>query len=233
MKRNLHGRFLMKRIIVLIAVLIALTGLIGAAEPFFGQLSDVQRYDLADAYNKVADRFEELDQHKRSEEFRSMVRVIFPGFGEIQRPAEEAKPIVSSRPEKTAPDPAGADASYYYFNKLLRGVFNENLSLTISVMSETLYLPLFDSGLSRKEVTDEVGRLFNEYDLFSIAPADVFYMDGIETTPLDNGYWRLDVETRPGYENALPEVTFWSQKMGFYFRNFPEGWRLAAIGPVY
>lgn len=222
----------MKRITVLIAVLTVLSGLLGASEPFFGNLSDVQRYDLADAYNKVADRFEELDQQKRSENFRSMVQVIFPGFGEMQRPAEEAKPVENPRPEKPAPDPTGADASYYYFNKLLRGVFNENLSLAVSVIAETLYLPLFDSGLSREEIAEEIHWFFDEYDFFSIAPDDVFYMDDIKAMPLDNGYWRLDVETRPEYEDALPEVTFWSPKMGFYFRKFPEGWRLAAIGPI-
>ncbi len=80
--------------------------------------------------------------------------------------------------------------------------------------------------------TSELEWFFSEYDLTGIAPYDVFDMEGIQKRPLDNGYWRLDVETQPGYENAVPEVTFWSGKMGFYFRRFPEGWRLAAIGPV-
>ena len=223
---------MMKRVIVLVAALMTTAVLIGASELFYGDLTDAQRYDLADAYDKVADRFDELGQPEKAADFRSMVEVIFPGFGSAQRPAVEAEPVRPQRPEKPAPDPAGADASRYYFDKLLRGVFNENLSLTMSVMADTLYLPLYDSGLDRETVAEEVRWLFDEYDLMSIAPGTVFDLDGVEVTPLDNGYWRLDVETRPEYDNVLPMVTFWSEKMGFYFRKYPEGWRLAAIGPV-
>ena len=222
----------MNRIAVFIAVLMVSSMMLGASELFFGDLTDAQRYDLADAYDKVADRFDELDEPEKAADFRAMVDVIFPGFAQAGRPAETQQPVRPQRPERTAPDPAGGDASYYYFNKLLRGVFNENLSLTMSVMSDTLYLPLYDSGIDRQDVAEEVRWFFDEYDLMSISPDDVFLMEGIQVTPLDNGYWRLDVEVRPEYENALPTVTFWSKKMGFYFRKFAEGWRLAAIGPV-
>ena len=222
----------MKRFLILSVLSLTAVLTLAAAEPLFNDLSPAQRYDLAHAYDMVADKFDELDETERAESYRKMVQIIFPGYGQEQRPEEQAPEIRPERPETQAPDPAGDNAARYYFTKLLRGVFNENVSLTVSVLADTVFLPLFDEGVSKAMATGELEWFFSEYDLTGTAPTDVFDMDSITTTPLDNGYWRLDVETRPGYENAVPEVTFWSGKMGFYFRKFAEGWRLAAIGPV-
>lgn len=225
----------MKRAAVLLSILSMLVFFVipaGASENFYDQLSEAQRYDLADAYNRVADQFDSLGQTQRAEGYRSLVQVIYPGFGDVERPPQEQPPAAPEKPKQPAPDPAGGDASYYYFNKLLRAVFNENKSLTLSVIADPLYLPLFDSGLDKALVSSELDWFFSEYDIEALAPGDVFRMDTIQVTALDNGYWRLDVETQPEYADALPEVTFWAGKMGFYFRKYPEGWRLAAIGPV-
>jgi hypothetical protein len=204
----------------------------GASEFFFSDLSEAQRYDLADAYDRVADRFDEIDDSDRADEYRAMVQVIFPGFGQVERPAAPEKPVQPRTPAKAEVDPAGGDASFYYFNKILRGIFNENVSLTVSAIADTLYLPLFDAGVDKAMVASELEWFFDEYDLSSVAPDDVFMMSTMQVTPLDNGFWRLDIQTWPEYAEALDIVTFWSEKMGFYFRKFPEGWRLAAIGPV-
>jgi len=221
----------MKRIIALLIVSIALVAL-GSEELFFDGLNDAQRYDLADAYNRVADRYAELDDAERAAAFRAMVGMIYPGFESAARPETPAEPVVVRPPETPATDPAGGDASFYYFNKLLRGVFNENVSLTVSVIAETLYLPLYDSGIDRAVVSSELEWFFDTYEVDRVVPDDVFDMRSIAVTPLDNGYWRLDVNTWPDFADAVPEVTFWSRKMGFYFRKYPEGWRLAAIGPT-
>ncbi len=225
------GRIEMKRIVVLsVVLLISLSSLV-AAENFFGDLTQAQRYDLADSYNRVADRYQELDDTQKAQSFRAMVEVIFPGFGKAERPqTAQTAPKPVAREEKI--DPSGDEASRYYFNKILRGIFNENLNLTVSVLAETLYLPLYDSGLSKADVSSEIEWFFDNYDLSRIAPNDVLDMNSIRVTALDNGYWRLDVKVRPEYRDALPEVTFWGEKMGMYFRKYPEGWRLGAIGPV-
>ena len=225
-------RLVMKRTVILLAFCLTAILTLNAAGPDFDDLSDAQRYDLAHAYNMVADRFDELDDTERADAFRKMVQVIYPGFGEVARPVDEPETVVAPRPEKQPPDPAGENASRYYFQKLLRGVFNENVTLTTSVLADTIFLPLFDQGVDRQLAASELEWFFNEYDLTGISPQDVFKMDEITTVPLDNGYWRLDVETQSGYETAVPEVTFWAARMGFYFRKFAEGWRLAAIGPV-
>jgi len=229
------GRLLMKRAVVLLSILtifVFTTIPVAASEIFYEDLSEAQRYDLADAYNRVADQFDTLGENRRAEGYRNLVQVIFPGFGDVERPAQEQKPAEPQRPQQPAPDPSGGDASYYYFNKLLRGVFNANKSLTLSVIADPLYLPMFDAGVDKKLVSSELDWFFSEYDVSTMAPDDVFLMNTVQVTPLDNGYWRLDVQTRPEYADAVPEVTFWAEKMGFYFRKFPEGWRLAAIGPV-
>ncbi len=229
------GRLLMKRAAVLLSflsILVFTTVSVAAAENFYDDLSQAQRYDLADAYTRVAVQFDTLGEKERAEGYRNLALVIFPGFGNVERPAQDEKPVTVKRPEQQAPDPSGGDASYYYFNKLLRGVFNENKSLTLSVIADPLYLPLFDAGVEKTLISSELDWFFDEYDVSSIAPYDVFQMNTVQVTPLDNGYWRLDVQTLPEYADAVPEITFWAEKMGFYFRKFPEGWRLAAIGPV-
>ncbi len=226
------GRLLMKHAVLLFSVFVLLTVSLSASEVFFDDLSKAQRYDLADAYDRVADHFDTLDQASRAEDYRALARVIFPGFGTAERPVQVQETAAPKRPVQPALDPAGGDASFYYFNKLLRGVFNENPSLTLSVISEVLYLPLFDAGVEKTLIASELDWFFSEYDMSSIAPYDVFNMNTIQVVALDNGYWRLDVQVHPEYAGAVPEVTFWAEKMGFYFRKFPEGWRLAAIGPV-
>ncbi len=222
----------MKRAVILISIFLVSALTISASEMFFDDLSDAQRYDLADAYNRVADRFDELNDTERAMGYRAMVQIIFPGFGRIERPAQAEETARPQRPEQPAPDPAGGDASFYYFNKLLRGIFNENIPLTLSVIADTLYLPLFDAGVDRAMVNSELEWFFSEYEVDSIAPDDIFRMTTMQVIPLDNGYWRLDIQIWSEYADAIPEVTFWAEKMGFYFRKFPEGWRLAAIGPV-
>lgn len=222
----------MKRAVVLLSILIILTFSLSAAENFYDNLSEAQRYDLADAYTRVADQFDTLEQGERADGYRDLVQVIYPGFGEVERPVDEPETTSTRRPDQPAPDPSGGDASYYYFNKLLRGIFNENKSLTLSVIADPLYLPLFDAGVEKGLVSSELDWFFSEYDISNYIPNDVFRMNTIQVTPLDNGYWRLDVQTQPEYTVAVPEVTFWAEKMGFYFRKFPEGWRLAAIGPI-
>ncbi len=222
----------MKRAAILIFVFLVLALVVNASELLFDDLTEAQRYDLADAYDRVADRFEELDDIERADSYRIMVQLIFPGYGQVERPSSPVEPVQTQRPAQPAPDSAGGDASFYYFNKILRGVFNENVSLTLSAIADTLYLPLFDAGVDKAMITSELEWFFSEYDITSVSPDDIFRMTSMQVLPLDNGFWRLDIQTWPEYADALPEVTFWAEKMGFYFRKFPEGWRLAAIGPV-
>jgi hypothetical protein len=222
----------MKRMVVVFIVLLYVSLSASAADTFYSGLSNAQRYDLADAYNRVADRYVELNDMKKADGFRAMVQVIYPDFGKAERPAPAVETRPAKPPVKQAVDSSGGDASLYYFNKLLRGVFDENISLTLSAVAETLYLPLFDAGIDKAAAAADLKWFFEEYDIKTMAPSDVFRMETIIVTPLDNGYWRLDVRVMPEYADALPEITFWGEKMGFYFRKFPEGWRLAAIGPV-
>lgn len=222
----------MKNAVITIILICALSNIASASDMFYEGLSDLQRYDLADAYWRVAERFNELDETDRSRQLQALAEKIYPGFQKIERPLEEESTPVRSTNETPQFDPNGEKAVTYYFNKLIRGVFTKNISLTLSVMSDTLYLPMFPEGIKKTAITEELEYLFAYYDLSKIGPGDVFDIKSTEVLPLENGYLRLDVTTRPGYENALSELTFWAKKMGFYFRQHPRGWRLAAIGPV-
>jgi hypothetical protein len=221
----------MKRTVFVFLALVVLAGAVGATGNFWDGMSDARRYDLADAYAKVADRYEEVGEKAKADDFRAMAQNIYPGYQTAQRP--EGTPVTQPapvRPAAPAPDPAGAEAARYYFAKLLRGVFSENLSLTLSVLADTLYVPYYDRGLTKDDVAGELEWFFDTYDATSIAPSDVFLLDSIVVVPLENGYWRLEVEVADPYVDALPDVTFWSARQGYYFRRYPEGWRLAAIG---
>ena len=208
---------------------------LSAEETFYNGFSEAQKYDLADAYSKVADQYEKLGEKNKAGNFRKMAEVIFPGFSKVSRPVEKTiqQPVKNTEKEKEpVADPAGKDASRYYFTKLLRGVFNENISLTLSVLADTLYLPMYDEGISKPEAAEELQWFFSNYSMEGIAPSDIFDMQSIVIEPLENGFWRLTVSVYPEYSDALPMVTFWSERMGFYFRKYTQGWRLAAIGPA-
>ncbi len=228
-------RLLMKRMVFFVALCLMTALTLSAAGPDFDALSSAQRYDLAHAYNMVADRYDDLDDQEKAESFRKMVQVIYPGFGTSERPSDSSSQEVTPdrTPVKVAPDPAGESASVYYFLKIVKGVIGQNISAVTGSIADTLFLPLFDQGIDKDLVKSELEWFYSAYDVSEVtSPSDIFDMSTVNVVPLDNGYWRLDVETWPQYKNAVPEVTFWSEKMGFYFRKFPEGWRLAAIGPV-
>jgi len=222
----------MKRVVFLAFALLITVGVIGASTRFYEDMSDTQRYDLADAYDQVAERFDELGDVSRAENFRAMAELIFPGFYEAERPAEAVEAAAPIPSEERLEGIVGQEASEYYFGKLLRGVFSENLTLSLSVIADRLFLPLYADGITRRDVGVEMERIFAKYEIDSYEAGDVFQLESIDVIALANGFWRLDIETWPQFAGALEEITFWSGKMGFYFRKFPQGWRLAAIGPV-
>ncbi len=217
---------------MIITLSLAVLSVLSAASPKFDKLNEAQRYDLAKAYALVADRFDELKQSERAKGYRQMAEKIFPGYKQsVPEPAEKAAKSVEPVDKPVALSTPGDTASIYYFNKVLKGVFTENLNLTLNTLADPLYLPQYDKGINKEYAASELQWAFDKYDLESMSPSDVFQMDTIQVTSLNNGYWRLDIQTQPGYGEAVP-VTFWSEKMGFYFRKYSEGWRLAAIGPV-
>lgn len=222
----------MKRFICLLAVILTLPLLAGASEIFYSGLTEAQRYDLADAYMKVADRYVELGENDKAASFESMVDIIFPGFTEVEGPVEQAPPqpqVQERQPEEVS---FGGESTYYYFRKILRAVFSENVDLSLSVIGERLYLPMFDEGIDKKSIRNGLEWFFEKYAVDSVDPESVFDMHSISVTPLDNGYWRLDAQINTQFVNTVPELTFWAERIGFYFHKLPQGWRLAAIGPV-
>ncbi|MCG8452855.1 MAG: hypothetical protein MI717_06720, partial [Spirochaetales bacterium] len=172
-------------------------------------------------------------EEERATNYREMAEYLYPEDSAPPPAEPKQEPEVKEEdPRKILPDPAGEQASQYYFQKLLRGLFNENSGQILPVIADTLYLPLHDAGVTKDFVQSELDWFFESYDLSQLGAQDIFQLDSVSTTPLDNGYWRLDVSVYPEYSNALDLVSFWSGTMGFYFRKFPQGWRLAAIGPV-
>jgi len=219
----------MKR--VTIVFIVFLTASISASGMFYDNLNDAQRYDLADAYNQVADQYLELGDQQLADDFRAMAQRIFPEFDRVERPTGIVERQQSQNTSQE-PESSGTSASLYYFNKLLRGVFDENIPISLSVIAETLYLPLFDAGIDKATIAAELKLFFEQYDLVSLAPHDVFIMTSTEVSAVENDFWRLDVHVKPEYADFFPEITFWEGQMGFYFKKFPEGWRLAAIEPI-
>lgn len=219
----------MKRIVLVVVILVSAVALF-ATDFFWDGLSDVARYDLADAYKNVAERFAELGDDVSAKAFRDMAQTIYPGIETARRPRDTA---TTTKVPVAAPmlDPGAEEAVVYYWKKLARGVFNENVSLINTVIADRIYVPLYEEGLDRESVNRDLVWFFENYDTTVAAPETVFEYETIRVVPLDNGYWRLDVEVADEYVNVLAmEITFWGKSQGYYFRQFPEGWRLAAIG---
>jgi len=221
----------MKRVTIVFIVFLTASISVSGMDMFYDKLTDAQRYDLADAYNQVADQYLELDDQQLADDYRAMAQRIFPEYDSVERPAG----IVEQQPAQNTqqlPESSGTSASLYYFNKLLRGVFDENIPISLSVIAETLYLPLFDAGIDKTTIAAELKLFFEQYDLISLAPHDVFIMTSTQVNAMENDFWRLDISVKPEYADFFPEITFWEGQMGFYFKKFPEGWRLAAIEPI-
>jgi hypothetical protein len=135
------------------------------AQTVIEQLYAQRKFEMADAYWLAGQKFTDLGQKERGDEFKAHALKLFPGyvagvtpvFAPTQVPAangetSEASASVAGEPE--APEPTIPDANVVReqnlqgekivklaWNKLLRGFLSGNAETVRSVLSDTLTLP--------------------------------------------------------------------------------------------
>jgi hypothetical protein len=135
------------------------------AQTVIEQLYAQRKFEMADAYWLAGQKFTDLGQKERGDEFKAHALKLFPGyvagvtpvFAPAQVPAangktSEASASVAGEPD--APEPTIPDANVVReqnlqgekivklaWNKLLRGFLSGNAETVRSVLSDTLTLP--------------------------------------------------------------------------------------------
>ena len=204
-----------------------------ASEPFYSELNNVQRLDLADAYSQVADIIEKLGQTERAESYRALGKQIFPDSMALTTPPDtETEKSVDDNEEKVKiAYSENSQATSYYFKKLTRALNEENLSITLSILASRLYIPGHENGVEMSVVTRAIEKFFKDYNLQSVTPENVFYLNNKSLESIPNNTWRLSVPIKEPYQRILAPP-FQGNKVRLYFRKLPVGWRLIALDTI-
>ena len=221
----------MKYLRLCILIIFLIPSSVFAAKPFYSELNNAQRFDLADAYSQVADIIEKLGQTERAENYRDLGKQIFPDSTALTTsPDTETEKSVADNEEKVKIAYSSAQATSYYFTKLIRALNEENLSLTLSILASRLYIPGHENGIEMPVVTRGIEKFFKNYNLQSVTPENVFYLNNKSLERIPNNTWRLSVPIKESYQRILAPP-FQGNKVRLYFRKLPVG--LATDSPGY
>jgi hypothetical protein len=224
-----------KRQLTILFLLICLAGYT-TAENFYESYPESERLIIADAYLAVSEQYKEIGKAEKAASFRAIALEAYP---EIEA-AREAGKLSAAPEERVQADqtpasvpvrPSGTESSAvrYYFSKLMRGVFSENLPTVMSLISTRLYLPGFDQGISREEVEKSLGKAFDAFPLESTDPTAIYDFNRYFVRK-EGTSWTVKVNLTPEGSRMLEEIlAFPGESHIFYFREYREGWRFIAL----
>ena len=223
-------KYFMKRMPILLGMLL-LTTLTIAADNFYDEYSESERLVIAGAYLAVGDQYESLGDDAKGKAYRNLADQIFPGIESEDIPEQgktpEAVPMQTAAPVR----PSGKEpaAVQYYFSKLMRAVFTEDLSDVSSLLTTRLYLPGYDEGIEKQEVLKFVKNAFDSYPLDAIDPTTIYELDRLYIKA-EGSAWTAGIRpTEEGKKTFYEEFGFRGEMHKFYFREYREGWRLIAL----
>ncbi len=209
-----------------------------AAENFYESYPETERLIIADAYLAVSENYARMGETEKAEGFRAIALEVYPEIeaarkaGTVQTAETAPAETASTAQSAAAPvRPAGKEASAvrYFFSKLMRSLFAENLSGVMSLISTRLYLPGYDQGVDKAEVSDYLKWAFEKYPLESTDPS-VLYDFNRYFIRKEGTSWTVKLNlTEQGMAVFQKETGFSGSSHIFYFREYREGWRLIAI----
>ncbi len=223
----------------LLITLILFSCLLSAAgaENFYESYPATERLMIADAYLAVSENYARLGENDKAESFKAIALAVYPdieaareagktGSAVVTAPAEPAQ-IQTAAPAR----PSGKEASAvrYFFSKLMRAVFAEDLSGVMSLISTRLYLPGYDQGVTKEEVSEYLVYAFEKYPLESTDPS-LLYDFNRYFIKKEGSSWTVRLNmTELGSELFFEKTGLPGASHIFYFREYREGWRLIAI----
>jgi len=217
------------RFLFLLGLLFTAALNLSAADSFYKDYSESERLVIAGAYLAVGEHYAQLGDSRKGDAYKSMADEIFPGIMYQDQPAQTVTQTQTAATSPARPGGKEPAAVQYYFGKMMRAVFSENIRDIDSLLAARLYLPGYDEGLSKSDVLAYVRSAFEKYPLDTIDP-DVYYnLERLYIRP-EGSAWVAEIDlTDEGIRVFRSEFGMTASRQKFYFREFREGWRLIAI----
>jgi len=217
------------KVLSLLTFLFIITVNISAADGFYKGYSESERLVIAGAYLAVGEHYGEMGDTKKAQAYKSMAEEIFPGiqYQDMDAQSTPQKPVAMTSPVR----PSGKEpaAVQYYYGKLMRAVFSENIRDLDGLLSTRLYLPGYDEGVAKADVLKYVQNIFNAYPLEKADPSEYYKLNRLYIKP-EGSAWVTEVDlTDKGISLLKQQFGFIDTRHKFYFREYREGWRLIAI----
>lgn len=204
-----------------------------SAQYFFEDYSDSQKLDVAHAYLMVSEQFADLEDTEQAEKFKEMALFIYPELILIDQEEIES---ITAEPEKTEKTQIASDKSNtirYYFSKLLRSVTSGDLETADSLISERLYLPEYEGGLTKKQLAPMIQNIDRKYNISQFSPGDLYKLSTIDVKKVEEGTYLLTIEGADKEYLYTSGITFFGKIQTFRFRNYESGWKVDKISAIF
>lgn len=220
-----------RRLFVLLTLsFAALPGL--GAETVIDQLFGLRNYELADAYWSAGQKFSDLGQAARAEEFKAKAKRLFPGYVPGQAPSFQAVPAAAPVAAPRVPEPAaireknlqGEKIARLQFQKLLRGYLTGTASTVASVLGTSVEV----QGQVSSPTVEAVKTFLETHPAEAGAPEDLYQVETLEV--VDGVGQQVVVTVAANPAASLDAVfPFWKPVQTFTFDRIGETWKLVRI----
>jgi len=233
-------------------LLVSVLPLFGQQTMFFETLSKQVRINLSIGYFAAADRYESLGFHERAEACRKMGEELLAPWKDstintdqnISIPVDDAmdNDAGGNGNQQTVDDPIREDTYAdgdegpvesgvrSAFNRYKAAFFAEDLDAVMGMTAEPFYIPFDEEGMTKEEVREMYAAIFDQYPVDENDPDAVYRSDSLVINEMENGYYRVDIQTSDTYKDYFFSITFWNSFQSYYFMMGEDGeWLLTAI----
>lgn len=217
---------------VVILALLVLPGL--GAETVIDQLYGLRKYDLADAYWAAGQKFADLGQSDRAEQFKAQAKRIFPGFVPGQAPAFQALPAAApANPEPKVPETAavreanlqGQKIARLQFQKLLRGYLVGSAPTVGAVLADRVTI----QGEATAVSASALAAFISDHPADAGSPDDLFLINTLEIADGEGQKVTISVAANPEASGLERLVPFWKPNQVYTFDRVGDTWKLVAV----
>ncbi|MCP4178447.1 MAG: hypothetical protein GY756_11840 [bacterium] len=220
--------------IKLIILVLILSSVSIYAQYFYEDFTPTQKKDIALAYLMVSERFDEINDSAQAKKYKDMALYIYPEILSIVPEKVETSAIGPEKAELSKIDTSDKSSTIrYYFSKLLRSITTGDLKLADSLIAERLYLPEYNSGLTKRQLLPMTEEIIEEFDVTTFSPSDLYKLDTIEVVKVEEGTYFLTIEGADNKYLYTSGITFFGKIQTFRFRHFDNGWKLDKITAIF
>lgn len=224
----------------ILASLLFLTGLVipVSAQQAINNLYNALKYSLADSYFQVGERFTELGDAERGEEFKAQAKLIYkdykPGVLPQAAPAQAVPaavaPVTDSagvpeRPQVVEKNLQAEKIAKIQFSRLLRGYLDGDPAMVASVLADQVSFN--GTSYAVADAKSKIETFLKDNPPQAAAPDELYDMGKMAVTTTAQGVSvslmaKLDA---PGAE----KIPGWKAKQTFSFQRSGLTWKLASV----